>query len=308
MFIFAILLLIGKPRKFEKKYVQMQKTDDEELIRLCKEKARGLRSAEPCRGVNITSYYKKIHAAYKAVCRKEKDKEDITEAERWLYENFGFVYKRIFESKEDLNGLPGVDGTPRIVLLSDVILENSLNCFTPERIQAVMKEIEHELPLEYEELIRFGFALRYSIVKYIYVLSQKILFSERCRKIALKNKIYKKYFQYNTYMYHKIQNYKNNELYERNGIDEKNVCFSYNESLYTDVLTAKTLFNALRKSDELYSYVDGLKNLRSYALLKDVCKLESNSVPTLLNYFKSISDASKKCRCSEEYAGKVLLK
>ena len=306
-FIFAILFFFGRPRQFEKKYAQMQKTNEEELIRLCKEKARGLRRSEPCRGVRLTSYYKKINSAYKAICRKERDKEDITEAERWLYENFGYVYKHIFESKEDLKGLPGVDDMPRIILISDLILENSLDCFTPDRIRAVMKEIERELPLEYDELIKFGYALRFSIVKYIYVLSEKILFSEKCRKKASKNRIYKNYFQYNSYLYHKIQNCENVDLFERNGIDERNVTFSYNESLFTSVLAAKTLFNALREFDELYSYSDGLKNLRSYSILKDACKLESNSVSTTMSYFKKISEAAKKCRCSEEYVGKVLL-
>ena len=284
------LLFVGfRTEDKPKVYVQMSETDEKELIRLCKEKARGMRVTEPAKGVKITSFYKKIKRAYKIVCSKAREKNDLNEAEKWLYDNFRLVYKATFEEKNDLKGLPGIDGVPRIVLLADFIVERSLRSLNAERIKAVMDEIKCELPLEFEELMNFPFALRYAVLKHIYILADRIIFSERCRLSALKRKTDAKMLKYNSYLYHRIRKDGSNENLERIGVDEKKITEGYNETLYFNAIATQTLFNALRERKELFTPREGIEYLRSYAVLSDCPDIKSDSLPTLLTYFRKMS-------------------
>ena len=185
--------------------------------------------------------------------------------------------------------LPGIDGVPRIVLLADFIVERSLRSLNAERIKAVMDEIKCELPLEFEELMNFPFALRYAVLKHIYILADRIIFSERCRLSALKRKTDAKMLKYNSYLYHRIRKDGSNENLERIGVDEKKITEGYNETLYFNAIATQTLFNALRERKELFTPREGIEYLRSYAVLSDCPDIKSDSLPTLLTYFRKMS-------------------
>ena len=300
----TLLILLKKSNKEE---IRLLETSEEEAIKICVERARSLRVAERGKGVKLSVFYKKIKCAERLVYQKIRNKEQINEAEKWLYENFRYAYKGIFENVNVLKDLPTIDGVPRIVILARTIVAYSLGDLTHERIGAIMNKVKDVLTLEFREAVEFRFALRYALVEQIYVLAERILKADEMKRSAVKGKLRKDLLKNDTYLYYLIENKRFTEVLLKMGVDDKRVMLSYNDLLMQNMLTAKTLFTALSCCDELFTPEEGVKILQSYAVLERKIDLKSIDYETLISYFRLISFAAKKSGVSEEFAAKILL-
>ena len=287
--------------------LKMVDLSEKEAIDICLEKAKELRSARSDSGVKISVFYNKIKKAERLIRKKINNKEDVSEAEKWLYENYRYAYNAIFQYGNTLRDLPSVGGVPRIVLLARSIVSNSLNDLTPERVKKIMDKINRVLPLGYRELIEFRHAFRYAIIEQIYVLADRILNDAVFKREANKNKFQKKLLNSDTYLYYTIQKDRFTKERLKEGVDEKSILLSYGENQMKNMLMAKTLFPALVRCDELFPPEEGVKNLKTYAILDKKFSLETNSAETVLSYFKIVHEVAKKCRVSEAFVGKTII-
>lgn len=306
---FLTVMLIPLFFKKRRRVTPVQEEDarEEELIRNCIETARSLRSFTRGDEKGITWFYKKIKRCERMISAKVKNDKELTEAEKWIYENFHFIYKSIFEIRYAMKDLPKCGEETRIVVLARKIVVMSLTSLSPERVEKVMAKVSDVLSLEFREVQLFRLALRYALIERIYVLSQRLIFQDKCAEYGKKGKIVQSLFTRDTYLYQLIQNKDILKELERRGVDEKKVRFSFNETMTNNTLSAKTYIMALRSINEYYTVEDGLKNLPAYKIIDEKCELKRYDIRTVTYYFERISAAAKRARVEEGYAGKRLV-
>ncbi|MFW5780048.1 MAG: glucoamylase family protein, partial [Bacillota bacterium] len=290
----------------------MVRLDDDDLVRALLPFAREMRITEYGKGFNLASLYPVIQRAYKLIEKKVKRNEALFEYEKWLYQNIYLVKRFIFSKKKNsFKNLPHSKGEVRIVALARFIVNRSLNCLDSNRISLAMNTIKSELSLSFGEILHFNDAISYAAIEQIYILSQRILFHNKSKRLAQKGYIIKRKMISDVYNYFLLNNPKlsdetDNRL-RRMGINPQSIAFNYNLSLTHSTKMAESLFNVLLNYNNYLPKDACLEYHNATSILKNQKDYEKMSLNTKQSFFRVIEKLSEKLNVSEMLIAKILV-
>ena len=314
--LFFIILFVSayfanKPFLFVEKR-HLRETDEKSLKSILLEEGKLMRSSEDGGfGIRKIRFYSEIARANRVVTNKVKHEKELNEAEKWLYENFYLVYRYCFGNKNDMRRLPHYNGEPRIVRIARIIVSNSLNALTAERVRGALKELKGVVNFSYDEIVSFNDAFSFALLECIFNLAQRINYDEKCKNMASGGYFLKKNITKDVYLYHFISNTKQSKkgrkILAKNGLDESLIKINYNNVLLKNTCIAETFFSALNNVETFLPPHIGLKYLGAYQQLSQTINPENVSLQTLSEYFKRIGRIAKKTGTSEDYVCKKLI-
>lgn len=262
-------------------------------------------------GVNPVSLMPVLSKEKRLLDEKVRNVQPLSDAEKWYYENFYLVRRFVYGTKDRMRTLPHVNGVPRIVALSKIIVNHSLHGIDGERVRAVLDGIPSADALLYREWRSFSDAFRYALLEQIYVLAERLLQQEKNKRRAYRHAFDERYVKSPTYVrtLYKIEPKPKETLekLKKKGINEQNAILEYNNVLVKNATMAKTLFTAMRETDKYLPAEIGFRYLSAYRVLFDKGLLQSVSVGTQRSYFEEIEKTADRCTVSEDYCAEKLL-
>lgn len=309
MILISILFARREQPKID--YNRMRTTETEALGRLAADACRQMRVYDSGNGINPVRLMGSIRKANAMIAEKIRKNIPLGESEKWFYENYYLVYRYVYSPKDSLRSLPHIDGVPRIVKIAKLIVNNSLEKLTGERVRDVCEHIKSSVALTYAELKEFNNALSYAILEQIFILSRRLLKQEYYKKAAYRRAFSEKYLKSDVYIYYLyqiglMQESERNKLAKK-GLNEKNALLNFNNITVHNALMAKTLFSGLRESVNFLPVHIGLKYLGSYQTLSKITNLDEVSLNTRIAYFAELEKISLKTKISEEYVAEKLV-
>ena len=288
------------------------KVEREELAKIISESAKLMRNCEESgNGIAFAPFFRSVCKVNKIITKKARKKHMLTESEIWFYENYYLVYRTVFSSQDSMKKLPHFEGIPRIVRLARLICDNSLDDLTHSRVIYLMETIRKVIPLTFAEVRAFNYALAYAVVEQIFILSQRLEYHDKCKKMASNGYFNPKHKEKDVYLYYLYvnKNLKADSLLEMKklGIDKNTVMLSYNDVLTKNTNMARTLFEALREINSYLPLHFGIRYLGSYQELSSYCDLKKYNENTLYDYFAQIEKIALKLKLSETYVASKLV-
>lgn len=288
------------------------KVEKEELAKIISESAKLMRNCdESGNGIAFAPFFRSVNKVNKIITKKANQKQTLMESEIWFYENYYLVYRTVFASRESMKKLPHFDGVPRIVRLARLICDNSLGDLTHSRVIYLMETIRKVIPLTFAEVRAFNYALAYAVIEQIFILSQRLDYHNKCKKMASNGCFNLKHKDKDVYLYYLYvsENLKERSLVEMKklGIDKNTVILSYNEVLTQNTNMARTLFEALREINSYLPLHLGIRYLGSYQELSSYCDLKKYNENTLYDYFARIEKVGLRLKLSETYVASKLV-
>ncbi len=288
------------------------KVEKDELAKIIAESAKIMRNCdESGNGITFAPFFRSVSKVNRIITKKVKNKEILTESEIWFYENYYLVYRTVFSSKDSMKNLPHFDGVPRIVRLARLICDNSLGDLTHSRVIYLMETIRKIVPLTFAEIKSFNYAIAYATIEQIFILSQRLVYHNKCKKMAKNGYFNPKHKDKDVYLYYLLtnENLSENSLksMKKIGIDKNNVLLVYNEILTNNVNMARTLFESLREINSFLPLHLGIKYLGAYREINSYVDLKKYNENTLYDYFARIERIAFKYKLSEAYIASKLV-
>ncbi len=305
------IILRKKSQKIFPEKKGMRQRDIESLKKEIFSYAKTLRSyKQGGQSVTVKNAFRRIQKTYRLISAKVKKNEPVSEAEKWVYENFHSVYTKIFSKRFDFSALPYVHDEPRILLFARFLVENSLNELSRERIKGCMNSLNGVLSWTFEEIVHFDEAMLFAVLEQIAVLCDRLQYIEYYRKQGNGGVFIKEDVEKDVYLYFLLQSEKTTAevktyLYKQ-GYREKTISINYHTVLLNNAETAKTLFTAICEQEGFFTVWDGIKNSDAYQVISQDYNLENVSYDTLKTYFSCIERIAKKCDVSERYVAERL--
>jgi len=299
---FFISFAFNRREKTTVPYNRMQYTDGETVTKLICDVCARAKTADTGKGINPASLMPKIRRANALIGKKIKRGEIVTEAEKWLYENFYLLYRYVYMRKDDMENLPHIGGVPRIVVIAKIIVNNSLGRLDGGRVRGIFDGMKGVL-LSYPELRQLNNAIYYALTEQAYILSERLLRHYKNKINA--HKFAAKYLDSDVYVYYL---YKNGNLTDKQrqylckrGLTEKKATVNYNNSVLYNSEAAKTVFTGMREAESYIPSDIALRYLGAYRIIGKDFELNNLSVGTLKDYFTVVSDVAAVTGAEEDY-------
>ncbi|MFA6867330.1 MAG: glucoamylase family protein, partial [Clostridia bacterium] len=278
---------------------------EESIIKTSIKLVKTLRITTNGRGVTTNGLYSRISKCNKMLAKKNANNMVLNEAERWFFENYYLAFRGIFSQKNDLSGLPHCEGIPRLIILTRHIVGNSLSTLSIERVRKVFDNIKEHISLNYAEISNINFALNFAILEQIYILSNRLMFQEDCKKKAKKKKIDRNLLKYDSYCYYLFTladlDMQQCDYLKKLGITFERVCLGHNQTIFDNAKMAQDLFGSLQRIEEFIPCKVGLEYIAPNNVFKTTPNYKLLSDNTLFAYCKIIEQISKKLNINEGY-------
>lgn len=259
-------------------------------------------------GINPTALMPVIRAANKAIDKKIKTDEPLSEAEKWFYENYYLLHRYVYMQKSDMKDLPHINGKPRIVAVAKCIVNNSLENLDGQKVKTVIFALQDRVALTYPELKQLHNAIFYALVEQAYILAKRILHKQKM--LSVSNKYNVKYLDSDSYLYYLTQNkdiFEKHKVYlVRKGLSEAIIVANFNMSVMLDTEMAKTIFCGFRETESYVSLDNIIKMSSAYRVISSAYDISDVSTDTLEAYFTAIARISDKMKVAEGYVAEIV--
>lgn len=306
-----ISVLFMRRERLNVAYNRMRNSDVATLSRLISDVCRRMRTEESGVGINPARLMPSIRRANAMIAAKNKIGAPLSESEKWFYENYYLVYRYAYSRNDNLKTLPHVSGVPRIVAIAKIIVNNSLESLTSERVKEICDGINTDITFTYAELKEFNNAISYAIAEQIYILAKRLLRQEFYKKAAYRKRFNENYLKSDTYVYYlyhiNLLSPDEKIKLQKRGFNEKSALLNFNNVTVHNALMAKTLFVALGSVNEFMPVHIGLKYLSAYKTLAKATEIEKVSLNTRLAYFTELEKICDKTGIDEGYAAEKLV-
>lgn len=299
------ILLLKKSERPEKR--EFLARDDQDFLSGIRKIAKEMRATERGRLMPVTAMLPTMRRAYALVSAKVKKNRAITEGEKWYYENFYRVRRRIDGiSSVSLSRLPFAKGTVRIITVMRYLVENSTDGLNRERLEKALDTVNGEIALTYEEIRMLPEALGYALTEGAYALANRILYYNKMATQA--NRGGRIRWDSDIYLYFYSLNSPNAlQKFRAKGIDPETVSFHYSLSVVETARLAKYLFTAYGDMDNLLSpekLLGFCKIDKIYAKSRDY---QNVSIDTKRAYLERTAKLSERLRIAEPIVAKAAL-